>query len=81
MLNNVAEDPTFIKSIITGDETLVYDYGVETVQQSTESRSKIIKKISRNRQNQNTMKPLKDIPVEDYNKCTEKWIKRWHVCQ
>ena len=32
MLENVAEDPTFIKRIITGDETWVYEYNVETVQ-------------------------------------------------
>ena len=35
MLDNEAEDPTFIKSIITGDETCDYEYDVETVQQSS----------------------------------------------
>ena len=29
-LANVADDPTFIKRIITGDETWVYEYDVET---------------------------------------------------
>ena len=36
MLANVADDPTFIKRIITGDETWVYEYDVETAQQSSE---------------------------------------------
>ena len=39
-LDNIAEDPTFIKRIITGDETWVYEYDVETVQQSSEWRPK-----------------------------------------
>lgn len=30
MLNNVVEDPTFIKCIITGDETQIYELDVET---------------------------------------------------
>ena len=35
MLEIVAEDPTCIKCIITGDETMwVYEYDVVTVQQS-----------------------------------------------
>ena len=36
MLANVADNPTFIKRIITGDETGVYEYDVETAQQSSE---------------------------------------------
>lgn len=36
MLVNVAEDPTFIKRIITGAETWVYNYDVESVQQPSE---------------------------------------------
>ena len=30
MLANVADDPTFIKRIITGDETCIYEYDVDT---------------------------------------------------
>ena len=30
MLDNLAGDPTFIKRIITGDETWVYEYDVDT---------------------------------------------------
>ncbi|KAJ8951675.1 hypothetical protein NQ318_012216 [Aromia moschata] len=40
MLANVADDPTFIKRMITGDETWVYEYDVETAQQSSEWRAK-----------------------------------------
>ena len=36
MLANVADDPTFIKRIITGDKMWVYEYDVETDQQSSE---------------------------------------------
>lgn len=41
-LDNVAENPAFIKHIITGDETWVYQCDVEivTVQQSREWRPK-----------------------------------------
>ena len=40
MFSNVADDPTFIKRIITGDETSVYEYDVETAQQSSEWHAK-----------------------------------------
>ena len=40
MLANVADDPTFIKHIIAGDEMRVYEYDVETAQQSSEWRAK-----------------------------------------
>ena len=33
MLDNVTDGPTFIKRIIIGDKTWVYEYDVETVQQ------------------------------------------------
>ena len=31
MLDNVAKDPVFITRIITGHETWIYEYDVETV--------------------------------------------------
>ena len=40
MFANAADDPTFIKRIITGDETWVYKYDVKTAQQSSEWRGK-----------------------------------------
>ena len=40
MLGNVTKDSTFIKRIITGDETCVYEFDVETVQKTSEFRSK-----------------------------------------
>lgn len=35
MLDNVAEKMTFIRSIITGDETRIYECDVETVKQNS----------------------------------------------
>lgn len=40
MLTNVSDDSTFMTSIITGDESWLYEYDVETVQQSSESLAK-----------------------------------------
>ena len=37
MLANIADDPTFNKCIVPGDETWVYEYDVETAQQSSNS--------------------------------------------
>ena len=36
ILANVSDEPAFIKRIITGDETWIYEYDVETAQQSSE---------------------------------------------
>ena len=52
MLANVANDLTFIKRIITGDETWVYEYDVETAQQSSEWRVKNDSKPKNPRQSQ-----------------------------
>lgn len=38
MISQVSNDPTFIRRIITGDETWVYEYDMETSQQSSEWR-------------------------------------------
>ena len=40
MIDNLAEDPTFIKRIITGDETWVYVYDFKIVQKSIAWRPK-----------------------------------------
>lgn len=40
MLDNVVTNPTFIKHMITGDKVRVYEYDVETNQQSNQRRSK-----------------------------------------
>ena len=36
MFDKVADDPKFIKRIISSDETWVYEYDVESAQQSNE---------------------------------------------
>ena len=38
MLDNLAKDPTFIKSVITGDETWFNENDIKSVQQSGEWR-------------------------------------------
>lgn len=40
MLDKVVEDPTFMKCIITGDESWIYEYYVKSVQPSSEWRPK-----------------------------------------
>lgn len=50
-------------------QTLVYEYDVETVEQSNEQYTK-------NQPKQ--QKSLKAIPAESYNKCIDNWcIKNW----
>ena len=50
MLANVIDDPAFIKRIITGDETWVYEYDVETAQQYSAWRAKNESKPEKPRQ-------------------------------
>lgn len=66
MLDDVAEDSTFIKFIITGAEKQVYEFDFETVQQSL--------KMSRNRKAEGE--------TGAYNKYEyiKSWIMRWHAC-
>ena len=58
MLGNVADDPIFIKRIITGDETWVYEYYVETSQQSSEWRAKNEPKPKKPRQTRSKLKVM-----------------------
>ncbi|KAJ8932835.1 hypothetical protein NQ318_009864 [Aromia moschata] len=58
MLANVADDPTFIKLIITGDKTWVYEFEVETAQQSSEWRAKNVSKPKKTRQSRSKIKVM-----------------------
>ena len=58
MLANVADDPKFIKRIITGDETWFYEYDVETAQQSREWRAKNESKTKKPRQSRSKIKAM-----------------------
>ena len=60
MTEGEAEDPTSIKRITSNDETLVYEYDVETVQQSSEWRSKNEPKTEK----PNWLKALKGITAK-----------------
>ena len=58
MLANVADDPTFIRCIITGDKMWVYEYDVETAQQSSEWRTKNEPKPKKTHQSRSKMKVM-----------------------
>ena len=58
MLANVADDPIFIKSIIAGDQTWVYEYDIETAQQSSEWRAKNKPKPKKPRQSRSKIKVI-----------------------
>ena len=58
MLANVTDHPTFIKRVITGDETWVYEYDVETAQQSSEWRAKNEPKPKKPRQSRSKIKTM-----------------------
>ena len=58
MFTNVADDPKFIKCIITSDETWVYEYDVETAQQSSEWRTKNEPKPKKPRQSRSKIKVM-----------------------
>ncbi|KAJ8958440.1 hypothetical protein NQ318_002226 [Aromia moschata] len=58
MLANIDDDPTFIKRIITGDETWVYEYDVKTAQQSSEWRAKNEQKLKQPRQSRSKIKVM-----------------------
>lgn len=66
IINNVTNDPTFIKRIITFDEMWLYDYEVATVQLSSEWPPKNVPKLKK-------PKSLKAIPAEAYNTCMGSW--------
>lgn len=62
MISNADSDPTFIKRIITGDQTWVYEYDGPTSEQSSESEPKPKKP----RQSRSTIKVLMTV-FFDYN--------------
>ena len=70
-LDNVVENPIFIKLIITSDKTRVYEYDGETVQRSSESG---LKNKPKPEKPKNLLKALKAIPTDAYNKCMENAI-------
>lgn len=58
MIQNADNDSTFMKRIITGDETWVYEYDMETAQQSSEWRLRGEAKPKRPRQSRSKVKVL-----------------------
>lgn len=58
MINNADNDPTFMKRIITGDETWVYEYDMETAQQSSEWRLSGEPKPKKARQSKSKVKVM-----------------------
>lgn len=58
MISNADSDPTFIECIITGDEVWVYEYDVETAQQSSEWRFEGESKPKKERQSRSKIKVM-----------------------
>ena len=58
MISQAQNDPTFMKRIITGDETWVYEYDVETSQQSSEWRLQGEPKPKKPRQSRSKIKVM-----------------------
>ncbi|KYN41646.1 hypothetical protein ALC56_03947 [Trachymyrmex septentrionalis] len=73
MLNDVNDDPDLLKRVITGDETWVYGYDVETKAQSSQWKSPGEIKAA-------SLEELKAIPKSAFQKCFDDWKKRWHKC-
>lgn len=74
MLANVAEDPTFIKRIITGDETWVYEYDTETTQQSGEWRFENEPKPKKPRQSRSKVKVMLIVFFDFYGVVHSEWV-------
>lgn len=58
MISNADNDPTFMKRIITGDETWVYEFDMPTTQQSSEWREKNEPKPKKPRQSRSKVKVM-----------------------
>ena len=58
MLERVNSDPTFIKRIVTGDETWVYEFDMQTSQQASEWRLPIEPKPKKARQSRSKVKVM-----------------------
>ncbi|XP_028047733.1 protein GVQW3-like [Monomorium pharaonis] len=58
MISEVTDDPTMMKRIITGDKTWVYEYDVETSQQSSEWRYENEPKPKKARQSRSKIKVM-----------------------
>lgn len=58
MLDRVDSDPTFIERIITGDETWVYEFDMQTSQQASEWRTKNEPKPKKPRQSRSKVKVM-----------------------
>jgi len=56
-ISRISTDPTFMKSIITGDETWIYKYDIQTSQESSEWRLE----NELNSKKENSLKELKAI--------------------
>ena len=58
MLERVSLDPTFMKRIVTGDETWVYEFGMQTSQQASEWRLPTEPKPKKLRQSRSKVKVM-----------------------
>ncbi|KYN36545.1 hypothetical protein ALC56_09090 [Trachymyrmex septentrionalis] len=76
LLDSVRDGPNLLQRVITGDESWVYGYDVETKAQSSQgscrTSHKDIKTASK--------EELNKITKNNFLKCFEDWKKRWHKC-
>ncbi|KAG5342640.1 SETMR methyltransferase, partial [Acromyrmex charruanus] len=86
LLDSVRDDPNVLQRVITGDESWVYGYDVETKAQSSqwklphEPRSKKVRQVRSNVKETASKEELNKITKNDFLKCFEDWKKRWHKC-
>ncbi|KAG5307215.1 SETMR methyltransferase, partial [Acromyrmex insinuator] len=85
LLDSVRDDPNVLQRVITGDESWVYGYDVETKAQS--SQWKLPHEPMKGRRYA-TIEEIKTVSKEELNKitkndflkCFEDWKKHWHKC-
>lgn len=78
MISAASGDSTFMKRIITGDESWVYQYDVETKQQPSEWRLKREAKPKRARRLQSKVKVVLTV-FTAYGRCSKEWICALHA--
>ena len=73
ILDSVRDDPNLLQRVITGDESWVYGYDVETKAQSSQWKLP-------HEPRPKSKEELNKITKNDFLKCFEDWKKPWHKC-
>ncbi|XP_043071211.1 protein GVQW3-like [Drosophila grimshawi] len=78
MLDSVRDDPNLLQRVITGDESWVYGYDVETKAQSSQWKLPHEPRPKKARQVRSNVKVLLTVFFDC--RCFEDWKNRWHKC-